>query len=124
MTAERSAWTAGAVAFGATPAAPATPDTTLASRASGIGGAKANARSLDAVMSADGRRGAFASDATNLSADDDPLATDVLVRDLDAPTATLASRATNPDTHYDPYARELAAPHSVPTLPAQTHGAR
>ena len=62
MTAEHSAWTAGAgaapVAFGAAPAAPL--DATRAGRASGIVGAKATGRSLDAVMSADGRLIAFA----------------------------------------------------------------
>ena len=131
MTAERSAWTAGAVAFGATPAAPATPDTTLASRGSGIVGAKANGRFVDAVMSAGRRLIAFASTATNLSPDDRDPGPHIYLRDRRKNTTVLSSRAgaagANGDrpsnqpaisadgrfvafaANHDPYVRELAA---------------
>ncbi len=133
--------------------------TTLVSRATGATGAKGDAYSAGADISADGRRVAFETSATNLSAEDEPSADDIFVRDLSAATTTLVSRAAgaggaaadrssrhpalssdgrtvaftsaatnlsaaDPDAHSDVYVRELAAAQSVPTLPAQTHGAR
>jgi Tol biopolymer transport system component len=68
--------------------------TTLASRASGIGGAPANGGALFSTLSADGRYVAFASGATNLHPDDTDSLGDVFVRDLVAATTTLVSRAS------------------------------
>ena len=51
-------------------------------------------RLRDPSMSADGRRVAFDSDATNLASRDRNHATDVFVRDLRAHTTTLVSRAS------------------------------
>jgi hypothetical protein len=68
--------------------------TTLVSRASGATGSKGNGNSTDPSISADGRYAAFASAATNLSPDDADSGSDVFVRDLQANTTTLASRAT------------------------------
>jgi Tol biopolymer transport system component len=70
--------------------------TTLASRASGAGGAKGNGNSWRPAISADGRFVAFRSGATNLSPDDGDATEDVFVRDLQANTTTLVSRATGP----------------------------
>jgi Tol biopolymer transport system component len=68
--------------------------TMLASRASGTGGAKGNDYSVFPSLSADGRYVSFSSGATNLHpADTDPLG-DVFVRDLQANTTVLVSRAT------------------------------
>jgi TolB protein len=68
--------------------------TTLVSRASGAGGAPADASSADPVISDDGRHVAFASNATNLStAATDPAVRAIYVRDLQTGTTTLASRA-------------------------------
>jgi hypothetical protein len=69
---------------------------TLASRASGAGGAKGNGNSWRPAISADGRFVAFRSGATNLSPDDGDATEDVFVRDLQANTTTLVSRATGP----------------------------
>jgi TolB protein len=67
--------------------------TTLVSRAS-VGGSKANNNSYNAVISADGRFVAFESEATNLHPDDGDPSEDVFVRDLQANTTMLVSRAT------------------------------
>jgi TolB protein len=70
--------------------------TMLVSRASGPAGAGGDSGSSNASMSADGRFVAFASSATNLSAEDtDPL-TDVFVRDVVLNVTSLASRAGGP----------------------------
>jgi hypothetical protein len=69
------------------------PTTTLVSRATGAGGVKGNADSDSAAISADGRFVAFDSGATNLHTDDSDATRDVLVRDLQGSTTTLASRA-------------------------------
>jgi Tol biopolymer transport system component len=66
--------------------------TTLVSRASGPGGAGANAGAFAPDISADGRRVAFHSTADNLSAADNDTYTNVFVRDLVANTTTLVSR--------------------------------
>ena len=70
--------------------------TILASRASGPGGAAGNAISSGPAISGDGRFVVFASDADNLSTEDDDTVTNIFVRDLVADTTTLASRATGP----------------------------
>jgi Tol biopolymer transport system component len=68
--------------------------TILVSRASGPGGAKANAHpSSFPSISADGRYVAFASNGSNLVPGDTNNATDIFVRDLQADTTTLVSRA-------------------------------
>ena len=67
---------------------------TLASRATGAAGAAGTDGSSDASISADGRYVAFSSVADNLSAEDDNLSTNVFVRDLQANTTTLVSRAS------------------------------
>ena len=70
--------------------------TTLASRAAGPAGAGGDGFSGSPALSADGRHVAFASAAGNLSAEDADGVLDVFVRDLQADTTTLASRATGP----------------------------
>jgi Tol biopolymer transport system component len=70
-----------------------TQTTTLVSRAAGPFGAKGNHRSAATGISADGRRVAFVSAASNLSPDDPDMEYDVYVRDLDDDTTTLVSRA-------------------------------
>jgi Tol biopolymer transport system component len=72
----------------------ATGATTLASRASGRSGPGGNGDSFAPVISADGRRVAFASAATNLSTDEDETVTNVYLRDLTSGTTTLISRAS------------------------------
>ena len=67
---------------------------TLASRATGAAGAAGTDGSSDASISADGRYVAFSSVADNLSAEDDNLSTNVFVRDLQANTTTLVTRAS------------------------------
>ena len=67
--------------------------TTLVSRASGASGAAGDDFSANAEISADGRFVAFHSNADNLSAEDDDAVIDVYVRDLQAGTTTLVSRA-------------------------------
>ena len=71
-------------------------DLDLASRASGAVGAKGNDDSFTSAISADGRFVAFDSAATNLHPDDAGArpSFDVFVRDLQANTTTLVSRAT------------------------------
>lgn len=68
--------------------------TTLVDRATGTPGAKANTGSRNPEPSADGRYVAFDSLATNLSPDDPDTTQDIYVRDLQANTTTLVSRAT------------------------------
>ena len=68
--------------------------TTLVSRATGATGAKGNGASTIPSISADGRYVSFNSQATNLSPDDTDAASDVYVRDVQASTTTLASRAS------------------------------
>jgi hypothetical protein len=68
--------------------------TTLASRATGASGARANDSSAPPAISGDGRYVALSSRATNLSPDDADSTGDVFLRDLQASTTTLASRAT------------------------------
>ncbi len=69
--------------------------TTLVSRATGADGAAGDGGSLDPSISADGRVVAFASGAANLTDDDvDAVGSRVVVRDLDAETTVLVSRAT------------------------------
>jgi Tol biopolymer transport system component len=70
-----------------------TATTTLASRAVGAGGATGDGDSSTPVISADGRAVVFVSVAANLS-DADGAAADVFVRDLQASTTTLVSRAS------------------------------
>ena len=67
--------------------------TTLVSRASGASGAPGDWRSEDPSISADGRFVAFSSIAQNLS-DEDGSGADIFVRDLQANTTTLVSRAS------------------------------
>src|SRR5262249_54760757 len=68
--------------------------TRLVSRASGASGAKGNSLSFSDAISADGRFVAFESTASNLTPDDGDRINDVFVRDLQANTTTLVSRAT------------------------------
>jgi hypothetical protein len=68
-------------------------DLELVSRAAGAAGAKANGDSFNAAVSADGRLVAFDSFASNLHPDDGDNSADVFVRDLQAGTTTLVSRA-------------------------------
>jgi Tol biopolymer transport system component len=70
--------------------------TTLVSRTDGPAGAGGDGNSVDPAISADGRQVAFTTLADNLSAEDDNAFSSVLVRDLQAGTTTLASRATGP----------------------------
>ena len=71
-----------------------TNQTTLVSRASTAAGAKGNAGSFNASISADGQRIAFRSEATNLSAEDTDAIPDVYVRDMSTNETILASRAS------------------------------
>lgn len=71
--------------------------TVLVSRATGVSGVKANgggSPTLDLSLSADGRFVAFAMGATTLDPDDPDTLEDVFVRDLQASTTTLVSRAS------------------------------
>ncbi|MGD9570267.1 MAG: calcium-binding protein [Thermoleophilia bacterium] len=68
--------------------------TTLVSRADGADGEAGDGPSLEASLSADGRVVAFTSGAGNLTDDDVAAGSRVLVRDLDAQTTVLVSRAT------------------------------
>jgi Tol biopolymer transport system component len=70
--------------------------TTLVSRPSGASGPAADKDSAHPSISADGRFVAFNSDATNLSGEDEKTSTDVFVRDLQAGTTALVSRASGP----------------------------
>jgi Tol biopolymer transport system component len=68
--------------------------TTLVDRAGGAAGAAGDAGASGAAISADGHRVAFASESDNLDPESDDVVGDVFVRDLEAKTTTLASRAT------------------------------
>ncbi len=68
--------------------------TTYVSRASGVGGTAGDDDSFDPSISADGRRVAFRSVANSLSDDDNDSYSNIFVRDLDANTTTLVSRAS------------------------------
>jgi Tol biopolymer transport system component len=68
--------------------------TTLVSRATGANGAKGDNDSGGPAISADGRFVAFQAFASNLDPDDGNTAGDLFVRDLQASTTTLVSRAT------------------------------
>lgn len=68
--------------------------TTLASRGTGAGGAKGNGDSAEGGIAADGRHVVFRSSATNLHPDDADATSDIFVRDVQAGTTTLVSRAT------------------------------
>ena len=70
-----------------------TDTTILVDRANGLAGAKATAQANRPSVSSDGRV-AFASTATNLSSDDSDTTSDVFIRDTQAGTTTLVSRAT------------------------------
>jgi hypothetical protein len=69
-------------------------DVDLVSRAGGVAGAKANGFSDTPAISADGRFVAFHSVASNLDPADGDATGDVFVRDLQANTITLVSRAS------------------------------
>jgi hypothetical protein len=70
-------------------------DLDLVSRAAGAAGAKANGSSDTPAISADGRFVAFRSLATNLDAADGDATGDLFVRDEQANTTTLVSRASS-----------------------------
>jgi hypothetical protein len=75
----------------------ATGANTLASRATGAGGAPGNASSDVAEISPSGRYVAFQSDDDNLAPGTDPaFSNHIYLRDLDASTTVLASRADGP----------------------------
>jgi TolB protein len=67
--------------------------TTLASRAGGAAEVVGNSTSEQPAISADGRFVGFRSHASNLQADDLDSTYDVFVRDLQAGTTVLVSRA-------------------------------
>src|SRR3954453_10711532 len=77
----------------AAPAGAATNDTTLVSRAAGAAGAKGDSSSATPSLSSDGRYVAFESIAKNLAAGDADAGLDVFIRDRQANTTTLVSRA-------------------------------
>src|SRR6185503_19841073 len=70
-----------------------TSTTTLVDRATGAAGAKANTGSRNPEASADGRYVAFDSLGSNLSPDDTDNTQDIYIRDLQANTTLLVSRA-------------------------------
>lgn len=70
--------------------------TTPVSRASGPAGAGADGSSFAPAISGDGRRVAFDSAATNLSAEDGDAVRDVFLRDLATAETILVSRASGP----------------------------
>ena len=70
--------------------------TTLVSRAPGAAGAGANDDSVIPAISGDGNRVAFQSGANNLSNEDNNAVVNVFVRDIDAASNALVSRATGP----------------------------
>ena len=67
---------------------------TLVSRATGANGVKGNGESFSVAISDDGRWVVFESGATNLSPDDTDATRDLYVRDLQANTTTLVTRAS------------------------------
>jgi len=77
-----------------TPCSAAVGDTTLVSRASGASGPKGNGDSMNPVIADDGLVAAFHSSSTNLDPDDPDAMEDVFVRNLEADTTALASRAS------------------------------
>ncbi len=77
--------------------------TTLVSRATGAAGAGADLDAFAPDISSDGRRVVFHSRATNLSAEDGDPFEDVFLRDLDAQTTTLVSRAAGAGPGGDGY---------------------
>lgn len=77
--------------------------TTLVSRATGAAGAGADVGGFAPDISADGRLVVFHSGATNLSAEDGDPFEDVFLRDLDAQTTTLVSRAAGGGAGGDGY---------------------
>jgi Tol biopolymer transport system component len=68
--------------------------TLYASRASGAAGAAGNGGSDEAALSADGRYVAFTSSADSLSSEDNNVANNVFVRDVQQSTTTYVSRAS------------------------------
>ena len=68
--------------------------TTLVSRATGVAGAGGDAQSVSPSISSDGRYVVFGSDANNLSTEDNDAIRNIFVRDLQANTTTLVSRAS------------------------------
>jgi len=97
---------------------------TLVSRAGGADGAKGNGDSLDAAISDDGRFVAFDSYASNLSPDDGDGVPDIFVRDRQAATTTVVSRAggaggskSNSYSCHDPSERFLR-PYGLRSRPA------
>jgi Tol biopolymer transport system component len=74
----------------------ATGTNTLVSRATGAGGAAADASSDVAEISPSGRYVVFQGRGDDLSPDDDDAQTNVYLRDLDGSTTALASRADGP----------------------------
>lgn len=66
---------------------------TLASRADGAAGAKANDRAIGSSLSGDGQTVSFGSDASNLDPGDSDGTPDVYVRDIDSDDTELISRA-------------------------------
>ena len=70
-----------------------TGQTLLVSRADGLTGAKGNALTFSADLSADGFRAAFATNASNLGDGDTDAQSDVHLRDLSAATTRLVSAA-------------------------------
>ena len=68
--------------------------TTLVSRATGAAGSKANGDSFSFSASGDGRKVVFESAATNLDPADADTGSDIYLRDLNANTTTLVSRAS------------------------------
>ncbi len=71
-----------------------TNETTLVSRASTALGPKGNGGSFNPSISADGRRVAFRSEATNLNPEDTDPVPDIYVRDLQTSETILVSRAS------------------------------
>jgi Tol biopolymer transport system component len=73
-----------------------TNETTLVSRGPTALGPKGNGGSFNPSISADGRRVAFRSEATNLSPEDTDAVPDIYVRDLQTNETILVSRASGP----------------------------
>jgi Tol biopolymer transport system component len=91
--------------------------TTVASRAGGASGALGDGWSEKPSISADGRYVVFASEADNLSSEDDDSVIDIFVRDLETNTTTLVSRASG--VAGAPANRSMEAPYSdAPSISA------
>jgi TolB protein len=98
---------------------------TLASRATGASGAKANGTTDRAVLSGDGRLVAFDTAATNLDPDDTSTLEDVYVRDLQTLFTSLESRATPGHARpkgATPLRVALVPAYSPCVAPDRTHG--